>query len=433
MPKKIFDIIPPEKVEKDKKPTLKTFKEKISGPKSLEKVEERIETITAKIEVKKKGFRITWVVVPVFLALLIFVATQISKAEIEIWPKTELVSFETKLTIDTNADEIDFSYKIIPAQVFESQKVLYEEFQATGKTLKKAEGVIRLYNSYSTKSETWLQGTRFVSSEGKLFKSKDKIIVPGAELKDGKIIPRYVDVNVIAAESGEEYNIEPSHFSIYVFRGTPRYTKFYGESLEPMTGGGDSAQVTEQDLESAEKLLVQKAKIACEDDLKNKISDNSIFLGDILETEILEKFSLTKIGDETEVFSFKVKAKSKTLLFEKKDIENYVKETVLAQDSKEKSLYQESLKIDYTPQTIDFDSGKAVISLNVSVEVYTRIDLDILKKELIDKSLAGTTIFLENQPEITKVKVELWPFWVKNVPKNVEKINVYYSFMDSSI
>ena len=428
MPKKIFDIIPPEKVEKDKKPAVKTFKEKISEKEAVEEIKRKAKAIAVGVKIEKKGFKIGWILTPIFLALLIFIATQISKAEIEIWPKTELVTFETKLTIDTNADEIDFSYKIIPAQVFESQKVLYEEFQATGKTLKKAEGVIRLYNSFSTKSETWLQGTRFVSSEGKLFKSKAKIIVPGAELKDGKILPRYVDVDVIAAESGEEYNIEPSHFSIYVFRGTPRYTKFYGESLEPMTGGGDSAQATEQDLESAEELLVQKAKIACEDDLKNKIPDNSIFLGDILETEILEKFSLTKVGDETEEFSFKAKAQSKTLLFEKKDIENYIKEIVFAQDSKEKSLYQESLKIDYTPQTIDFDSGKAVISLNVSVEVYIRINLDILKKELIGKSLVGTTIFLENQPEITKAKVEFWPFWVKNVPKNVEKIHVNYSF-----
>ncbi len=433
MTKKIFDIIPPEKVEKDKKPAVKAFKEKISEKEAIEERKEEATIIAAGGKIEKKGFKIGWILTPIFLALLIFVATQISKAEIEIWPKTELVSFETKLTIDSNADEIDFSYKIIPAQVFESQKVLYEEFQATGKTLKKAEGVIRLYNAFSTKTETWLQGTRFVSSEGKLFKSKAKIVVPGAELKDGKILPRYVDVDVIAAESGEEYNIEPSHFSIYVFRGTPRYTKFYGESLKSMTGGGDSAQVTEQDLESAEELLVQKAEIACEDDLKNKIPENSIFLGDILETEILEKFSLTKVGDEIEEFSFKVKAKSKTLLFEKKDIENYVKEIVLAQDSKGKSLYQESLKIDYTPQTIDFDSGKAVISLNVSVEVYTKISLDILKKELTGKSLVGTTIFLENQPEITKVKVEFWPFWVKNVPKDVEKINVHYSFISSSI
>jgi len=427
MPKKIFDIIPPEKVKKDKEQLFvkQKIKEKIIGP---EKKESKSEILISKKEIKKKKFKIELIFIPVFLILLVFIAIQISKAEIEIWPKTELIDFKAELTIDVNADEIDLSYKTIPAQVFESSKVLYEEFQSTGEIFKKAEGAIRLYNSYSTKSETWREGTRFVSSEGKLFKSKDKIIVPGAELKDGKLVPRYVDVLVIAAEAGEEYNIEPTHFSIYVFRGTPRYTKFYGESLKPITGGGDSFQVTEQDLESAEKAFVQKTKTACENDLKNKIPDNLIFLEDILETEILEKFSLTKAGDEAKEFNFKVKAKSKTILFKESDIKDYIKQLVLSQDSSEKSFYEESLKIDYTPQTIDFDSGKVLVSLNVSVEVYSDIDLDVLKKELMGKSLSGTTIFLENQPEITRAEVQLWPFWVKNVPKNVEKIDVNYSF-----
>lgn len=428
MSKKIFDIIPPEKVEKDKKPTVKTFKKKISEQEAIKEIKKKAKAIADAAKLEKKGFKMGWVIAPIFLALLIFVVFKISKAEIVIWPKTELVAFETELTIDTNADEVDLFYKSIPAQLFESQKVLYEEFQSTGETLKKAEGVIRLYNEYSTKSETWLKGTRFVSSEGKLFKSKDKIIVPGAELKDGKLIPRYVDVPVAAAEAGEEYNIEPTHFSIYVFRGTPRYTKFYGESLEPITGGGDSLMVTEEDMELAEEFLVEKTKNTSETELKNKIPETQIFLDDILETEVLEKFSLTKTGDEAESFSFKVKTKSKTLLFKEKDIKDYIKQLVFSQDSSEKSFYEESLKIDYTPQTIDFDLGRAVVSLNVSVEVYSNINLNLLKRELMGKSLSGTTVFLENQLEIRKAEVQLWPFWVKNVPKNIEKININYRF-----
>jgi len=433
MSKKIFDIIPPEKVEKDKKPAVKTFKEKISEQEVVEEIKEKAKTIAVGEKIKKKGFKVGLAIVPLLLISLIFLAFQTSKAEIEIWPKTELITFETKLTIDVNADEIDLSYKIIPAYVLESKKTLYEEFDSTGKILKKAEGAIRLYNEYSTKSETWLKGTRFVSSEGKLFKSKDRIIVPGAELKDGKLVPRYVDVNVIAAEAGENYNIEPTHFSIYVFRGTPRYTKFYGESLKSMTGGGDSFQVTEQDLELAEQALVKKTKSASENDLKSNILEGQIFLEDILETEVLEKFSLTKAGDEAEKFSFKVKTESKTLLFEKKDIENYVRRLVSLQYSSNKLLYKESLKIDYTPQTIDFDAGKVMLDLNISVEIYSDISLNMLKKELMGKSLAGIKVFLENQPEIKEVKVEFWPFWVRSVPKDIEKININYSFINSSI
>ncbi|MCP6718119.1 MAG: hypothetical protein KJI70_01045 [Patescibacteria group bacterium] len=432
MSKKIFDIIPPGKFKKDKESlsVKQKIREKIIG---LEKKDKEPEILITKKKVKKKKFKIGQIFALVFLISLVFLAFQISKAEITIWPETEQMSFESKVVLDIQADEVDLTYKSIPAQVFESQKVLYEEFYSTGQILQKAEGAIRLYNEYSAKSETWLAGTRFVSSDGKLFKSKDKIIVPGAELKDGKLIARYVDVPVIAAEASEEYNIEPTHFSIYVFRGTPRYTKFYGESLQTMTGGGESLQVTEKDLETAEESLVEKAKSACEKDLKSKIPENQIFIEDILETEILEKFSLTKSGYAVEKFDFKVKSKCKTILFEKQDIKNYVKQTILSKASDHDLLHEESLTIDYTVETIDFDLGKVSVSLDIFGEVYQDLNLNALKKELIGKSLDGTKLFLESQPEISKVEVGFWPFWVKNVPKENEKINIEYSFTNSAI
>jgi len=432
MTKKIFDIIPPGKSEKDKRPlsVKQKIKEKIIGS---EKEGKEPEILITKKKVKKKKVKVGQVFVFVLLISLVFLAFQISKAEIIIWPEIEEINLESKIVLDIQADGIDLTYKSIPAQVFESEKVLYEEFDSTGQTLQKAEGTIRLYNEYSTKSETWLIGTRFVSSDGKLFKSKSKIIVPGAELKDGKLIARYVDVPVIAGEAGEEYNIEPTHFSIYVFRGTPRYTKFYGESLQAMTGGGESLQVTEKDLEAAEESLIEKAKIACEEDLKSKIPETQIFIEDILETEILEKFSLAKAGDAVEEFDFKVKSKCKTILFEKQYIKNYVEQIILLKASQGDLLYEESLSIDYTVETIDFDLGKVNISLDVLGEVYPGLNLSALKKELIGKSLDGTKLFLESQPEINRVEVEFWPFWVKNVPKDSEKINIEYSFTSGVI
>ncbi len=432
MTKKIFDIIPPGKSKKDKEPLSieQKIREKIIGS---EKKDKEPEILITKKKVKKKKLKMGQVFVFVLLISFVFLAFQISKAEITIWPETEQMSFESNVVLDIQADEVDLTYKSIPAQVFENQKVIYEEFNSTGQTLQKAEGTIRLYNGYSIKSETWLTGTRFVSSDGKLFKSKDKIIVPGAELKDGKLIARYVDVPVIAAEAGEEYNIESTHFSIYVFRGTPRYTKFYGESLQAMTGGGESSQVTEQDLETAEEFLVEKAKSDCEKSLKSKIPEPQVFIEDILETEILEKFSLIKSGDAVERFDFKVKSNCKTILFEKQDIKNYVKQIILSKAFEGDLLYEESLMIDYTVETIDFDSGKVNVSLDILGEVYPGFNLSALKKELIGKSLDGTKLFLESQPEINKVEVEFWPFWVKNVPKESERINIEYSFTSDSI
>ena len=414
MTKKIFDILPPESSETSpqkghllvkKKPSLK----------------------------KRKGKNIFLFLTPLFFLILISVILfgfRMSRADIKISPETEIISLETKLTVDAGVKSSNFGNNVIKGQAIEAEKSVSGTFSSSGKTLKKAEGIIRLYNAYATKRENWLKGTRFVSDAGKLFKSKDKISVPGVAIKDGKIDPVYVDVPVEAAEPGQDYNIDPSHFSIFVFRGTPRYTKYYGESSEAMTGGGEGPQVTEEDLQKAEDVLIEKAKIAVEESLNNKVPEGFIFLKDVLETEILEKFSLTRPGDQKERFNFNVKAQSATVIFEKKDAENFVKKLALSQIPEQKLLYEESLKVNYTPEAINLESGKIVLSLSFSIKIYPEIDLNLLEEGLMGKSLTETKIFLESQPGVMKATAKLWPFWIQSVPNDLDRIEIQYPLID---
>ena len=83
---------------------------------------------------------------------------------------------------------------------------------------------------------------------------------------------------------------------------------------------------------------------------------------------------------------------------------------------------EESLTINVLPETVNLDSGKIILSLDVSAKIYSEIDIFVLKDNLKGRSLAETKIFLENQPEITKIKVEFWPFWVRRVPEDLDKI-----------
>jgi len=215
MAKKIIDILPPKPPttfsEERPKPFLEKKKEARSGGGQNPLL----------LFAKKKW----WGVLPFFVLIFLFLLSfRFSKAEIKIWPEVETRNFRAKITVDKTAENPDFKNNILPGKIFEAEKTVSEEFPASGRVLKKAEGIIRLYNNFSTQNENWLDGTRFVSSDGKLFKSKDKISVPAAYIKNGKIIPSFVDVPVIAAEGGADYNIGPSKFSIVAFRGTPRYT-----------------------------------------------------------------------------------------------------------------------------------------------------------------------------------------------------------------
>lgn len=416
MPKKIFDIIPPAH-RQETKPSLPESKITLERPRP-----------------GKKHSNLWWGIIPLGLILFLGLGFKISKVEIQIWPETETLTFKTKVTIDKTIENQDVNFwiaeKVLPGQIFEVEKTVSEEFSSSGKILKKAEGVIRLYNSYSTQPETWLEGTRFVSADGKLFKSKSKILVPGATIKNGKITPSSVDVSVIAAEPGSDYNIGPSNFSIIALRGTPKYTKYYGESFQPMAGGGEFPQVTKEDIENAQNLLIEKVKTESENALKEKIPVEFLFSKEIVETKILDKFSLSQPGAEVEKFISQVKAKSTTLSFNKEKLNSFTKQFILSQIPTDKNIFEESLKIEYLPETFNLEAGNANLNLNFSTKVYPVVDLVSLKNNLVGKDFAETKIFLENQPYVLQTQIRFFPFWVRNVPKDIDKIDIKYPLID---
>ena len=420
MANKIRDILPPE--------------EFIPTPQEMEKPQ--IEEQEEKKEELPKKIKVNWVWILVLLFLIIAAVTgfKILKVEVKIWPERETVEVRTNITLDTGVKEPDFENEIIPGYFFETEETISETFSSSGETLKRTEGIIRLYNEYTTKSENWLAGTRFVSSEGKLFKSKNRILVPGAEIKDGKMTASYVDVLVEAAEPGEEYNIGPSHFSIIAYKGTPKYTKYYGESFEAMKGGGDSFKVTAQDIENAQSSLIDKVKDKAITALESKITDEFIFLEDVLDTEIIEISSLAQEGDILEKFNSRVTIKVITIVFKKEQVKNFAKEFISSgiPASAKKLLYEKSLNIDYTPQVVNFESGKVIVALNLSVIVYPDIDLQSLKKELSGKSLTEAESLLGQQAEF-RGEVKPWPFWafwVKSMPEDLNKIEIEYPIID---
>jgi hypothetical protein len=423
MTKKVVDIILPKRAE-EKKEVSKFVEEK--KPK-ISKREFSFKEKFPKFQFKKGVIFLT---ILILAAIFILISFKFSKAEIKIWPKTDDLKLNEKLIVDTKAGSIDLKNKIIPGKIFEFEETFSDDFPASGEVLKKAEGIIRLFNEYTTQDEIWKEGTRFVSSDGKLFKSKNKISVPGAKVKNGKIEASFVDVPVIADKGGEEYNIGPSDFSILAFKGTPRYFKYYGKSFQPMKGGGKSYQVTKEDLENAEKNLIEKGKERAKEILREKIGADFSFPEDAISIEVLDKISSAKEGEEFERFNFKVKLKIKTIAFSKNDISNFTKEYVLSQVPKDKEISLENLKFDYKTELANFDLGKITLSLDLSTKIYSTIDPLYLKKGLAGKEIKEAKNFLLNRPEFSKVQIKIFPFWINKIPDNINQVEIFYPIID---
>jgi len=425
MAKKFFDIFPPDiKTVQRGEPR---FRQGEAGQRREEEVLKKQRTKTKSSVIKK-----VLISVGVFIFLLgIFFYFKLPRLDLEIWPKTELLSFEEKITIDKNAGEIDFLNKIIPGEILEEEKELWREFPATGITVEegRAEGIIRVYNRYSPPTPiTLVATTRFLSDSGKNFRSPKKIYIPAAKIKSGKVVPSWTETRVVAIETGEEYNIGSAEFSIPKLAGTPYYYTTHGESFASMTGGfkTESKQVTQEDIQRAEDVLTEELLATMETSLKNKIPSESILFDNTISKEIVEVSPFVKPETVVDQFNIQAKAKAKGLIFKKSDLEKIAKEFILPKIPVSKELFEESLNLIYTPELIDLEEGQITLNLKFSAKIYPTISKRELSVLLKGKSTEQIReVIYESLPQqISQIKIRFWPFWVKKTPKNVEKINI---------
>lgn len=429
MVKKIFDILPPDKKEKES--PLIVIEEEVE-----EVPRKELRSLIKKPELKFSLFSKRNVLIFVLFILILTGAIfhfALSKAEIKIWPEVEIKTFETEVTVSEEAEGVDVLNGIIPGKIISAKRTLKEEFISSGKKMleKEAEGVIRIYNNYHL-SQTLVQNTRLQPPSEEFQPSLEKGENPWFRTQERITIPSksYKDVKVKADAPGEKYNIGPSTFSIPGLAGTAQYTLVYGKSFEAMSGGlkKEVSQVTENDLESARKALEEKASKEITADLKNKISSDFDFLEDAVQAEILESSSPVSAGAELEKFNFEVKAEAETLSFRKDDLKKFVDGVFLSQLPSGQKVHQSVLEVNYNREKSQPEKNKIVLNLEISAEIYLDIDETSLKKGLAEKSAKEAQLLLENQPQLVKAEVRFFPFWLKNAPSDIKKIKIKLNF-----
>lgn len=403
MPKKIIDIFPPT--------LTRNLKEKIfSLPYKNKKFWSR----------KKKILILFLVFLISILSLIQFV---FSKVTIEIWPETQILDYEENITADLNQKNTNDSIlnNTIPAEILDTGEIIASQsFPALGKISKesKAQGKITIYNNYS-KSQSLTVNTRFQPSSDSVlyFRSTKAVTVP---------IKGTIEIDVIADRPGEEYNIEPATFSIPGLVGSPQYTSIYGKSFSKMEGGfiGEVSKVETGDLEKAKNVLVEQLLNKARESLKIKAANDYILLNDATKEEVLDTSSSVEAGVEAQSFVFQAKVKSEALTFKKSDLEYFAKEFIKSKIKEGQKIKEDSLTIDYSPESINLNIGKIILNLKFSAKVYSDIDIDALKKIINNKSLDEAKSILEKQTQVKRVEINSWPVWIKNIPENSKKIEI---------
>ena len=340
------------------------------------------------------------------------------ETRIEIWPVKERWDFKEELRVSTSFSAPDLNSKTIPGKIMEDVQELSQQFDATGKSSQeeKAQGTIKVYNQYNL-PQILIAKTRFLSADGKLFRSKERVSVPTGGA---------VDVAVEAAEAGEDYNIGPTKFSVPGLAGSPRYTSVYGESFAAMAGGrtSEAPQVTASDIEKAKESLRAALLQGGSQKIRYKLTGDTVLFDGALMQEEGDIESLAASGAQVARFNVRGSLKSRGLVFQKKDMEQFVRDFVGARIPEGKTYNQKSLTIQFTLKDIDWDNKRMATEVAFSVDLYPLINPDDIKSSVSGKKYQEAQDIIANDSRVSRAAIKFWPLPAAKVSDNKDKIKI---------
>lgn len=410
--------------------------EKVSPQKQeIKAPEERKETHAPLV---KKTTRKTSPLAYIFLILVvslgIFLAlTWLPKADILVIPSSEKVDFSGNFIVERGAD-FDLGEKILPGTIVAKEKTIEKTFSVTAEQEKseKATGTITIYNKDSS-SHKFVLGTRFETSDGKIFRSQSTVSVPAGNVDS----PSTVDVGVVADKAGQEYNINSTTFTLPGLKGTALYDKVSGKSAKSMNGGfvGTTKVVSKNDITNAKKEI-QELQEKTISDLKTEalkgFSQNLDFLKDYFVVEDGEITFDKKEGDIGDSFKGTTKVKVKVLTFKEQDIQKIIS-NIVSGKIKEGIQFHEILEtqnIEYKVSNKQASLEMLKISFDGDESVAWKVDENEIKKDVKGKNPEEFKKYIteSTKGKIKDAQLTLWPFWVNKIPTRDDRIKIVIQY-----
>jgi hypothetical protein len=350
------------------------------------------------------------------IAFVIYVS--FSKAEIKIIPKKEIVTINYEVKVEPNKDLDLTQLQNINGQLIQTE--LKETQKITDIALKtvddKARGTVIIYNKLGH-SQPLLPRTQLLSDSGILFRTDQRVVVPG----HGQ-----VEVEITADQPGAQGNIEPTHFTI-VKIWAHWQDSIYAESTSPTTGGTKEVKVvTQEEIDKAEKTVTADLYQRGLKNLKSQLNEGETLLEKAIKQEILESEASVKPDTQTDEFNMKIKLKLTAAIFDEKTLIDLgiakTKKKISA--SKEFVRYnEENLSCEIIEYNVDERWVK--IKVHLESETISKLGNQVFDKDkLVGRSKEEVERYYKSLPEIESITVLFSPFWVRSVPSLKDHIEI---------
>lgn len=350
-------------------------------------------------------------------------------AKIFVTPKTEPMSVKFDFVLDKNASVLSKEEKNVPATAIVAKIEKGGEFNATGKKeiFAKATGVITIYNECFTTPVSLKANNQVVSSDGKIYYMAQAAVIPPMVVEDGNVIAGNIDVPVTAGAAGPQYNIDPTDFSLPAVKVKYKCQKIYARSAAAFSGGatGFTTVVSDADIKKAEDYLMGEAKKEALKQLEDKKPADLIMSPDAVSVKKDDLAIGAKVDQVANKFKASIKISAIAFLFNPENIKEISNDLFKeARQDKKDISFSGSFEADYTDAVV-LGPDKIKMTASARTFAYQSVDTSVVKNKLLGKNMEEATEYVtNNSPEIDKIKITLWPFWVKKIPGIERNVSV---------
>jgi hypothetical protein len=374
------------------------------------------------------------------IALLLLAFVILPQADITVYAKTELLSRDMQVTVDTSATTIDPTQLVIPGSNISNPQEYSQTFQSTGGTYaaQNAIGTVQIYNFSGHVLKLGATTTTLTAGSETYRFQADATNIPVTKyysgsttnVDPGSLMP---PVAVTATSAGDASNIPQGtrlEIKNTAFGSNP--SELYAVSASSITdaaAGGTSATpvVSQTDLTSAATTLQSQLLSATEQQLLSS-KDLTLLDSGVAASTVSTSFS-QPLNAQAASFTGTINANVKGLAFSKLDLVKLVEARIAA--TLPSGMYlvtdQSSGNAETITETFNaFTPGSSTGILMVHVDglIAANVDSSSFAQQFKGKSISDIQAILGQNTVVQGADVELKPFWVRSAPRFLNKIYI---------
>lgn len=354
-------------------------------------------------------------VVVTLLLLVTVLYLSISRATIHVVPKAKAVEVNVPVSVVINPVSEGEMTGVVVAQTFTKAQTFTLPSEGGTPVEQKAGGTVTLINKTGS-AQPLVATTRLLSEEGVLFRIDASTTVPA----NGQ-----VDVMAHADQPGLSGEIPATQFTI---PGLPAALQddIYAVSVDPMVGGVQYVHVlTEQDLNDAVTSLTDAIILEAKENLARGV-DRTVFPGETVMTEVLERKSDTQPGTEAGVFTASLTVRVAAVYYDPALLTSYVQDRLLAQLPSGYEMYRtDTNTMQSIIESADETKGTATLDVYLGGVATISESADVFDKErFVGRSAQEVMTLLSVSDAIEEASVSFTPFWLKRVPTLKDHITI---------